>query len=175
MGGSIFTVSKDWDMGLFGDHYSAYHSRLYRSSPHCLQEYFAIEAAAACTYLHRGRSDLSWRITGRGNLFGSFSWCGCGGAQNWSQSLRLLCPKMRIKPTVGFPGGSDGKESACNVGDLGLIPGLRKYPGGGLSNSLQNSCLENPHGQRSLVGYGPWHPKEPLTTEQLSTAQQRAD
>ena len=50
-----------------------------------------------------------------------------------------------------FPGGSDGKESACNVGDLGLIPGLGRSPGGGHDNSLQCSCLENPHGQKSLV------------------------
>jgi len=53
---------------------------------------------------------------------------------------------------VGFPGGSDGKESACNAGDLGLIPGLGRSPGGGHSNPFQYYCLENPHGQRSLVG-----------------------
>ena len=46
----------------------------------------------------------------------------------------------------GFPGGSDGKESACNVGDLGLIPGLERSPGGGHGNPLQYSFLENPHG-----------------------------
>ena len=51
---------------------------------------------------------------------------------------------------MGFPGGSDSKESACNVGDLGSIPGLGGSPGGGLGNPLQYSCLENPHGQRSL-------------------------
>ena len=44
----------------------------------------------------------------------------------------------------GFPGGSDGKESACNVGDLGSIPGLGRSPGGGHGNPLQCSCLENP-------------------------------
>ena len=53
---------------------------------------------------------------------------------------------------LGFPGGSDSKECACNVGDLGSIPGLGRSSGGGHSNSLQYSCLENPHGQRSLVG-----------------------
>ena len=45
---------------------------------------------------------------------------------------------------VGFPGGSDGKESACNAGDLGSIPGLGKFPGEGNGNPLQYSCLENP-------------------------------
>ena len=44
----------------------------------------------------------------------------------------------------GFPGGSDGKEFACNAGDLGLIAGLGRSPGEGHGNSLQYSCLENP-------------------------------
>ena len=43
-----------------------------------------------------------------------------------------------------FPNGSDGKESAWNVGDLGLIPGLGRSPGEGNGNPLQYSCLENP-------------------------------
>ena len=42
-----------------------------------------------------------------------------------------------------FPGGSDGKESACNAGDPGLIPGLGRTPGEGTGNPLQYSCLEN--------------------------------
>ena len=70
----------------------------------------------------------------------------------------------------GFPGGSDGKESACHVGDLALIPGLGWFPGGGHGNPLQYSCLENPHGRRTLVGYSPWGHKESDTTEWLSTA-----
>ena len=45
---------------------------------------------------------------------------------------------------MGFPGGSDSKESACSVGDLGLIPGLGWSPGGGHGNPLQYSCLGNP-------------------------------
>ena len=71
---------------------------------------------------------------------------------------------------VGFPGGSDSKEFACNVGDLGLIPGLGRSPGGGRGNPLQYSCLEDPHGQNSLAGYSPWGSKELDRTEQLSTA-----
>ena len=46
-----------------------------------------------------------------------------------------------------------GKESACNVGDLGLISGLGSSVGGGHGNPLQYSCLENPYGQRRLVVY----------------------
>ena len=53
-----------------------------------------------------------------------------------------------------FPGGSDGKESACNAGDLGSISGLGRCPGGGHGNPFQYSCLESPHGQRSLAGLG---------------------
>ena len=45
---------------------------------------------------------------------------------------------------LGFPGGSEGKESTCNAGDLGLIPGLGRSPGGGHGNPLQYSYLENP-------------------------------
>ena len=43
-----------------------------------------------------------------------------------------------------FPGGSDGKESACNAGDLGLFSGSRRSPGEGHGNPLQYSCLGNP-------------------------------
>ena len=44
---------------------------------------------------------------------------------------------------LGFPGGSDSKESYCNVEELGSIPGLGRFPGEGHDNPLQNSCLEN--------------------------------
>ena len=44
---------------------------------------------------------------------------------------------------MGFPGGLDGKESACNMGGLGSIPGLGRFPGEGNSYPLQYSCLEN--------------------------------
>ena len=74
-----------------------------------------------------------------------------------------------LKVILGFPGGSDSEEFACNAGELGLIPGLRRSPRGGHGNSLQFSSLENLHGQRSLVGYSPWGCKESDTTEQLNT------
>ena len=47
-------------------------------------------------------------------------------------------------PAQGFPGGSDGKQSACNAGDLDSIPGLGRSPGEGNGYPLQYSCLENP-------------------------------
>ena len=43
-----------------------------------------------------------------------------------------------------FPGGSDGKDSACNAGELGSIPGSGRSPGAGNGNPLQYSCLKNP-------------------------------
>ena len=46
-------------------------------------------------------------------------------------------------PSVGFPGSSDGKESACSKGDSGSIPGSGRSPGEGNGNPLQYSCLEN--------------------------------
>ena len=57
-------------------------------------------------------------------------------------------------------------ESSCNVEDPGLIPGLGRSPGGGHGNPFRYSCLENPHGQKSLAGYSPWGHKESDTTEQ---------
>ena len=68
----------------------------------------------------------------------------------------------------GFLGGLDGKESACNVGDPGLIPGLGRSPGEGSGYPLQYLFLPRQfHGQRSLVGYSSWGHKESDTTERL--------
>ena len=67
------------------------------------------------------------------------------------------------------------KNPPANAGDLrglGWIPGSGRSPGG-YGNPLQYSCLKNPHGQRSLVGYSPWGWKESHMTEQLSTALNR--
>ena len=75
-----------------------------------------------------------------------------------------------IKARWGFPGSSAGKEPVCSAGDPGLIPGSGRSPGVGHGNPLQYSCLENPHGQRSLAGYSPWGCKESDMTERLSTA-----
>ena len=65
---------------------------------------------------------------------------------------------------LGFPGGSDGKESAYNVGHWGLIPRLGRSPGEGTLVFLTREF----HGQRTLVGYSPWGHKESDMTKQLS-------
>ena len=55
---------------------------------------------------------------------------------------------------MGFPGGSGGKESACNVGDPGFTPESGRAPGGGHGNPLYYSCLENPMGRGAWWGTG---------------------
>ena len=69
-----------------------------------------------------------------------------------------------------FPGGSGGKESVCNVGDPGLIPGLGRSPGEGNGDTIQYSCLEHSMdgGAWGRVGYSPWGGKEFDMTEQLT-------
>ena len=67
-----------------------------------------------------------------------------------------------------FVGGSDGKASTCNVGDLGSIPGLARSPGEGNGNPLQYPCLEKSHGQGSLLGCSPESRKESGMTERLT-------
>ena len=71
-----------------------------------------------------------------------------------------------IRHIFGFPGGSDGRESACNAGDLGLIPGSGKSPGEGNGNPLQYSCLENPMDRGAC--WASRGCKELDTTEQFS-------
>ena len=58
--------------------------------------------------------------------------------------------------SIGFPGGSDGKESACNAGDPGSIPESGRLPGEGNGNPLQYSCLENimDRGARYVIVHG---------------------
>ncbi|CAM9510333.1 unnamed protein product [Rangifer tarandus platyrhynchus] len=59
-------------------------------------------------------------------------------------AITMLTSSPQTCLALDFPGGSDGKASAYNVGDLGSIPGLGRSPGEGNGNPLQYSCLENP-------------------------------
>ena len=62
----------------------------------------------------------------------------------WTGDYSNNCSSVVHKVfTESFPGGSDGKASACNAGDLGSIPGSRRSPAEGNGNPLQYSCLEN--------------------------------
>ena len=75
------------------------------------------------------------------------------------RSKSKLQSHILIQVALGFPGGSDSKESACKVQDSGSISGLGRAPGEGNANLLENS-----NGWRSLVGYSPWGHKESDTT-----------
>ena len=85
-----------------------------------------------------------------------YSPCGHRVGHGWATNTSLLLLDIEM----GFPGGSNGKESARSAGDLGSIPGLGRSSGGGHGNPLCYSCLEIPHGQRSLVGHSSWGHKE---------------
>ena len=61
---------------------------------------------------------------------------------NWTRRSQVFLPQGSYR--WGFPSGSNGKEPACNVGDLGSIPEWGRSPGEGHDNPLQYSCLENP-------------------------------
>ena len=81
--------------------------------------------------------------------------------QSWrTKVLKAYC-------VINFPGGSGGKASAYNAGDLGSIPGSGRSPGEGNGNPLQYSCLENPMDGGTWLGYSPWGRKESNTTEWL--------
>ena len=73
------------------------------------------------------------------------TWFNC-----WVRKIPWRRDRLPTPLFSGFPGDSDGKESACNAGDLGSTPGLGSSPGEGHGNPLHYSCLENSHGQRSL-------------------------
>ena len=67
-----------------------------------------------------------------------------GKSRNFNTFLLLLSFRVKLYICKGFPGGSNGKESACNTGDLELIPGLGKSLGEANGYPLQYSCMENP-------------------------------
>ena len=74
---------------------------------------------------------------------------------------------------IGFPGGTVVKNPpvhAGDAGDVGLIPGLGRSPGGGNGNPLQYSCLKNPMDRGAWRGYSPWGRKESGATDHTCTA-----
>ena len=79
-----------------------------------------------------------------------------------------MCFNKWIYYGKGFPGGSDSKESACNVGDLGSIPGKGRFPWRKEWQPTPVFLSGEAHGQRSLSGYSPWRYKESDTTEGLT-------
>ena len=72
------------------------------------------------------------------------------GASCLFRFIKTITFSRQKRRNIGFPGGSDGKESACNLGDLGSIPSLERSRGGGHGDTLQYSCLGN------LTDSGAW-------------------
>ena len=109
-----------------------------------------------------GSFPMSWLFTSNGQSIGavlpmniqSFQWYHLGltglislkskrHSRVFSRTTFWKHQFFTMQPSLGFPGGSDGKESSCHAGNLGLIPGLRRSPGEGNGNPLQYFCLEN--------------------------------
>ena len=105
---------------------------------------------------NNGDKNIQWRK----DIFFS-KWCW----EKWTATCNIMKLEHSLVWNYSIPGSSAGKESTCNAGDLGLIPGLGRSPAGGNDNPLKYSCLEHPHEQRSLAGYSPWSHKELDTTE----------
>ena len=102
-------------------------------------------------------SDITWGLNEKAESPSQSSWiiiC-------FKINLWVICVPL----TLGFSGGSDGKESACDAGNLGSIPGSGRSPGERNGNPLQYSCRRS-YRWRSLAGYSPWGCKESDMTEQ---------
>ena len=108
-----------------------------------------------------------WDITG-GKVGSRVIWEGLGRRKPVCKRLKGMEMMLHVWASLV---AQMVKASACNVGDLGSIPGLGRLPRGGHGNPLQYSCLKNPHGQRSLAGYSPCGHKELDTMERLNTAE----
>ena len=80
--------------------------------------------------------------SGIGDGQGGLACCDSWGHKEWDTIERLNQTELKAHPK-GFPGGSDGKESACNSGEQGSIPESGRYLGEGNVNLLQYSCVEN--------------------------------
>ena len=97
-------------------------------------------------------------------------WCRRPLFHSWVRKIPWRRDRLPAPVFLGFPGDSDGKESACNVEDLGSIAGLERFPWRGAWQPTPLFLPGESHGQRSLAGYSPQGRKESDTTEQLSTA-----
>ena len=76
---------------------------------------------------------------------------------------------MSSSQKVGFPGGSDGKEAACNARDMSWVPGLGRSPGEGKGHTHSSILAWRFHEQKSFVGYSEWGCKELDMTKQQCT------
>ena len=108
-------------------------------------------------------SILAWRIPmDRGAWWAAVY----GVAQSQTRLKQLSSSSMVAETVKNLPETVKNlPETVKNAGDLSSVPRLGRSPGGGQGNPLQYSCLENPHGQRNLVGHSPWGGKQSDMTE----------
>ena len=113
-------------------------------------------------FLSPSREDFPFlKVYGRLNFLFPFE-----SSQNeWIKSFLKHSFSKPSWKSWGFPGGSDGKKSACNARDPGLIPALGRSPGEGNGNPLQYFCLKNSMDRAAWSGYSPWGCKELDTTK----------
>ena len=104
----------------------------------CTQYHSNLEVSFFLSLLFRSLIMMCLSVWGFIFIF----WPVCLGFLGVLRSVLLIL--INFGKWLGFPGGSDGKASACNVGDLGSIPGSGGSPGEGNGYPLQHSCLENP-------------------------------
>ena len=101
-------------------------------------------------------------------LRNSCLWTAWGHSLGWE--LLLPWPLLELNPSCDYiPGGLEGKASACNTGDLGFNPWVRKIPWRRKWRLTPAPLPGKSHGRRTLVGYSPWGHKESDTTEQRHT------
>ena len=110
----------------------------------CTQAQLPSSSYGICFQAPYLMEEHQWKVRKpRFSIFSAFLNC-CVGNPWASQELSFLIYKME---ELGSPGGSNGKESACNPGDLGLIAGSGRSPGEGNGYPLQLCCLENSTGR----------------------------
>ena len=106
------------------------------------------------------------------HLFYFFSWSlklwTRKGPKSGMTYLIIGILKNSCEPVLGFPGGSDGKETACSAGNPVSISGLGRSPGEGNGNPLQYSCLENPMDRRAWQANSLWGCRESDMAEWLT-------
>ena len=102
---------------------------------------------------------MTWKFARLGQGLGGLV---CDASNSAILTIQLGRPYALEVPVVekGFPGGSDCKESACNAGDLGLIPGSGRYPGKETGSPTLVFLPGESNGQKIMVGYSPWGHKE---------------
>ena len=155
---------KDHDTGVIGSFYMTKCTHLF--GIHISNEINLWNLSKMNTIHHSIHTFSKYSITG---LPSQLSWwrihlqCSRLQLDSWVRKIFWRRDRLPTPAFLGFPCGSAGKETACNVGDLGSIPGLGRSPGEGKGYPLQYSSLEN-----SMDCNSPWGHKQSDTTERLS-------